>query len=182
VLLHSKLSRAAPEAPSCSSCSSCLILLPSSYSIVRWVAWLPQQQEREHACACLCVRQVLVATAPMCWGMTAAAQQVVILGTQFYDSTGATGGADYPVTDLLQMMGRASRPDLDTTGRCARAVAPVSLDPPGDLFAHVQLCCAVCVVTWQGSPSGRGQVSRSAMRARAASAGLKRSCALFMSS
>ena len=64
---------------------------------------------------------MLVATAPMCWGMTAAAQTVVILGTQFYDGSGATGGADYPVTDLLQMMGRASRPDLDQTGRCALA-------------------------------------------------------------
>lgn len=53
----------------------------------------------------------------MCWGMTAASQQVVILGTQYYDGSGATGGADYPVTDLLQMMGRASRPDLDATGR-----------------------------------------------------------------
>lgn len=31
---------------------------------------------------------------------------------------GATGGADYPVTDLLQMMGRASRPDIDDAGRC----------------------------------------------------------------
>ncbi|CAL8467727.1 g7265 [Coccomyxa elongata] len=62
--------------------------------------------------------QVMVATAPMCWGMTAAAALVVILGTQYYDSSGATGGQDYPVTDLLQMMGRASRPDLDQSGRC----------------------------------------------------------------
>lgn len=61
----------------------------------------------------------MVATAPMCWGMTAAAALVVILGTQYYDSSGATGGQDYPVTDLLQMMGRASRPDLDQSGRCA---------------------------------------------------------------
>ncbi|KAK9842537.1 hypothetical protein WJX81_005041 [Elliptochloris bilobata] len=62
--------------------------------------------------------QVLVATAPMAWGMTAAAQLVVIMGTQAYDAVGATGGADYPVTDLLQMMGRASRPDVDDAGRC----------------------------------------------------------------
>lgn len=61
--------------------------------------------------------QVLVATAPMCWGMTVAAHLVVVMGTQYYDSSGATGGQDYPVTDLLQMMGRASRPDLDQSGR-----------------------------------------------------------------
>ncbi len=39
--------------------------------------------------------------------------------TQAYDAVGATGGADYPVTDLLQMMGRASRPDIDDAGRRA---------------------------------------------------------------
>ncbi len=46
--------------------------------------------------------QVLVATAEMCWGMTLAAQLVVIMGTQYFDGTGA-GGTDYPVTDLLQV-------------------------------------------------------------------------------
>ena len=59
--------------------------------------------------------QVLVATAPMCWGLTAAAHAVIIMGTQYYDVTGQ-GTNDYPVTDLLQMMGRASRPLLDDTG------------------------------------------------------------------
>ena len=61
--------------------------------------------------------QVVVATAPMCWGMTLAAELVVVMGTQLYDAQGAVGGADYPLTDLLQMMGRASRPDIDRTGR-----------------------------------------------------------------
>lgn len=63
------------------------------------------------------VHQVVVATAPMCWGMRVAAHLVVIMGTQFYDGTGQ-GGNDYPVTDLLQMIGRASRPGLDDVGRC----------------------------------------------------------------
>ncbi len=76
------------------------------------------------------VAQVMVATAPMCWGMTAAAALVVILGTQYYDGSGATGGQDYPVTDLLQMMGRASRPDLDQSGRCARSLHGNFLMPP----------------------------------------------------
>eukprot|EP00887_Chlorella_sp_A99_P002917 scaffold6.g2917.t1 len=61
--------------------------------------------------------QVLVATAPMCWGLTAAAKLVVIMGTQYYDVTGQ-GTNDYPVTDLLQMMGRASRPLQDDQGIC----------------------------------------------------------------
>ena len=57
-----------------------------------------------------------MATAEMCWGLTCQAQMVVILGTQYYDA-GRSMGADYPVTDLLQMMGRASRPDIDDAGR-----------------------------------------------------------------
>lgn len=61
--------------------------------------------------------QVLVATAPMCWGLTAAAHLAVIMGTQYYDVTGQ-GTNDYPVTDLLQMMGRASRPLHDEQGIC----------------------------------------------------------------
>ena len=48
--------------------------------------------------------------------MTLSASLVVVMGTQYYDASGATGGADYSVTDLLQIMGRASRPD-DAGGR-----------------------------------------------------------------
>ncbi|KAL3148608.1 hypothetical protein ABBQ38_014036 [Trebouxia sp. C0009 RCD-2024] len=62
--------------------------------------------------------QVMVATAPMCWGMTLAAHLVVIMGTQYYDGAHSQGADDYPVTDLLQMMGRASRPDIDDSGKC----------------------------------------------------------------
>jgi hypothetical protein len=44
--------------------------------------------------------------------MTNSAKLVVIMGTQYYDGTGL-GASDYPVTDLLQMLGRASRPGKD---------------------------------------------------------------------
>jgi replicative superfamily II helicase len=44
--------------------------------------------------------------------MTSNAKLVVIMGTQYYDGTGL-GASDYPVTDLLQMLGRASRPGTD---------------------------------------------------------------------
>ncbi|KAL6751574.1 RNA helicase, activating signal cointegrator 1 [Haematococcus lacustris] len=60
--------------------------------------------------------QVIVATAATCWGMTAAAQLVVVCGTQFYDGAGA-GQSDYPVTDIIQMIGRAGRPNVDDAGR-----------------------------------------------------------------
>ena len=149
------------------------------------VAFLHEtQSEAEQAVARLLFEsgavQVLVATAPMCWGLTAAAHLTVIMGTQvgglllrglgqaplgvpcrcrwcvwtgrcaavvqadqsgsiatllmlhrwathaaapapthscaqYYDVTGQ-GTNDYPVTDLLQMMGRASRPLHDEQG------------------------------------------------------------------
>ena len=60
--------------------------------------------------------QVVVATAAMSWGLTAAAYLVVIMGTQYFEASGS-GASDYPVTDLLQMMGRASRPNIDDAGK-----------------------------------------------------------------
>ena len=83
--------------------------------------------------------QVLVATAPMCWGMTVAAQLVIVMGTQYYDSQGATGGEDYPVSDLLQMMGRASRPDIDHAGRC--------IAHPSEFLPHTALPLSVCLLS-----------------------------------
>jgi pre-mRNA-splicing helicase BRR2 len=92
------------------------------HSLSYGVAFLHEtQSEAEQAVARLLFEsgavQVLVATAPMCWGLTAAAHLTVIMGTQYYDVTGQ-GTNDYPVTDLLQMMGRASRPLHDEQGIC----------------------------------------------------------------
>jgi len=61
--------------------------------------------------------QVCVASSSMCWGMTLSAHLVVVMGTQFYDGR-ENAHTDYPITDLLQMMGRASRPQIDTSGKC----------------------------------------------------------------
>lgn len=58
---------------------------------------------------------VLVVTAPLAWGLAASCKLAVIAGTQYYDAGGA-GSADYPVTDLLAMCGRASRPLIDEHG------------------------------------------------------------------
>lgn len=74
-------------------------------------------RRRSHAFNTSCWRhlQVLVATAVSCWGMSSAAKLVVVMGTQYYDGSGL-GASDYPVTDLLQMLGRASRPGIDEVG------------------------------------------------------------------
>nr|GLL37108.1 DExH-box ATP-dependent RNA helicase DExH12-like [Ipomoea trifida] len=61
--------------------------------------------------------QVCVMSSSMCWGVPLSAHLVVVMGTQYYDSK-ENAHSDYPVTDLLQMMGHASRPLLDNSGKC----------------------------------------------------------------
>ena len=53
----------------------------------------------------------------LAWGLTASCKLSVIMGTQYYDAGGAAS-ADYPVTDLLAMMGRAARPLHDDHSVC----------------------------------------------------------------
>ncbi|CAO2814579.1 unnamed protein product [Amaranthus hypochondriacus] len=61
--------------------------------------------------------QVCVMTSSMCWGVPLLAHLVVVMGTQYYDGR-ENAHTDYPVTDLLQMMGHASRPLVDKSGKC----------------------------------------------------------------
>ncbi|QHO44722.1 U5 small nuclear ribonucleoprotein kDa helicase [Arachis hypogaea] len=61
--------------------------------------------------------QVCVLSSSMCWGVTLSAHLVVVMGTQYYDGC-ENAQSDYPVTDLLQMMGHASRPLVDSSGKC----------------------------------------------------------------
>ncbi|KAL3734464.1 hypothetical protein ACJRO7_023766 [Eucalyptus globulus] len=61
--------------------------------------------------------QVCVMSSSMCWGVPLSAYLVVVMGTQYYDGR-ENAHTDYPVTDLLQMMGRASRPLIDNSGKC----------------------------------------------------------------
>ncbi|KAM7261422.1 hypothetical protein ACFE04_008789 [Oxalis oulophora] len=61
--------------------------------------------------------QVCVMSSSLCWGVSLTAHLVVVMGTQYYDGR-ENAHTDYPVTDLLQMMGRASRPLLDNSGKC----------------------------------------------------------------
>uniref|UniRef100_A0A8B9SQV2 Activating signal cointegrator 1 complex subunit 3 n=1 Tax=Anas platyrhynchos TaxID=8839 RepID=A0A8B9SQV2_ANAPL len=65
--------------------------------------------------------QVMVASRSLCWGMNIAAHLVIIMDTQ----TGTRewgpdplGYVDYPIYDVLQMVGHANRPLQDDEGRC----------------------------------------------------------------
>ncbi|KAI9141161.1 Sec63 Brl domain-containing protein [Paraphysoderma sedebokerense] len=59
--------------------------------------------------------QILVATSTLAWGVNTPAHLVVIKGTEFYDAK-TKGYVDFPITDVLQMMGRAGRPQYDDKG------------------------------------------------------------------
>jgi replicative superfamily II helicase len=62
--------------------------------------------------------QVLVCTSTLAWGVNFPARLVVVKGTEFFD--GKKGKyVDFPVTDVLQMMGRAGRPQFDDKGVAA---------------------------------------------------------------
>ena len=59
--------------------------------------------------------QILVCTATLAWGVNLPAHLVVLKGTEFFD--GKTNRyQDYAITDVLQMMGRAGRPQFDDKG------------------------------------------------------------------
>ncbi|KAG9295645.1 hypothetical protein G9A89_002963 [Geosiphon pyriformis] len=59
--------------------------------------------------------QILIATSTLAWGVNFPAHLVVIKGTEFYDAK-SKSYVDFPITDVLQMMGRAGRPQFDTSG------------------------------------------------------------------
>ena len=64
-----------------------------------------------------CKIQVLVSTSTLAWGVNLPAHLVVIKGTEFYDGK-TRRYQDFPITDVLQMMGRAGRPQFDKSGCC----------------------------------------------------------------
>jgi len=61
--------------------------------------------------------QILVASRSLCWGLSLAAHLVIVMDTQHYNGK-IHAYVDYPVTDVLQMIGRANRPLKDEEGKC----------------------------------------------------------------
>ena len=59
--------------------------------------------------------QILIATATLAWGVNFPAHLVVVKGTEYYDGK-TKRYVDFPITDVLQMMGRAGRPQYDDNG------------------------------------------------------------------
>lgn len=61
--------------------------------------------------------QVAVVTRDLCWGLDVTAYLVIIMDTQFYNGKNHSY-EDYPVTDVMQMIGRANRPTEDDDAKC----------------------------------------------------------------
>ncbi|KIM35850.1 hypothetical protein M413DRAFT_449581 [Hebeloma cylindrosporum] len=61
--------------------------------------------------------QVLVASKDTAWSLPVASHMVIIMGVQFYEGK-EHRYIDYPVMDVLQMMGKACRPLEDENSRC----------------------------------------------------------------
>jgi activating signal cointegrator complex subunit 3 len=59
--------------------------------------------------------QILIATSTLAWGVNLPAHLVIIKGTEFYDAK-RKDYVDMPITDILQMIGRAGRPQFDEAG------------------------------------------------------------------
>ncbi|XP_077119026.1 U5 small nuclear ribonucleoprotein 200 kDa helicase [Ranitomeya variabilis] len=61
--------------------------------------------------------QVIVSSRSLCWGLNISAHLVIIMDTQYYNGK-IHAYVDYPIYDVLQMVGYANRPLQDDEGRC----------------------------------------------------------------
>jgi len=71
--------------------------------------------------------QVLVATSTLAWGVNSPTHLVIIKGTEFFDAK-QHRYVDMPITDVLQMMGRAGRPQFDDSGKAVIFVHDIKKD------------------------------------------------------
>ncbi|BEJ17062.1 hypothetical protein CspHIS471_0604630 [Cutaneotrichosporon sp. HIS471] len=61
--------------------------------------------------------KVLVASKDTAWSFPVASYMVIIMGVQYFDGQ-EHRYVDYAIADVLQMMGRACRPSIDSSSRC----------------------------------------------------------------
>jgi replicative superfamily II helicase len=71
--------------------------------------------------------QVMVATSTLAWGLNFPAHLVVVKGTEFYDAR-SHSYVDVPLTDVMQMIGRAGRPQFDQQAKAVILVQDIKKD------------------------------------------------------
>jgi activating signal cointegrator complex subunit 3 len=73
------------------------------------------------------VARILVCTATLAWGVNLPSRYVIIKGTSIWDS-GSGGFKDIDLLDILQIFGRAGRPQFDTIGKATLITSRDRLD------------------------------------------------------
>lgn len=71
--------------------------------------------------------QVLIASRDVCWELESTAHLVVVMGTQYFEGR-EHRYVDYPISDVLQMFGKALRPGKDGRGRGVLMLPAVKRD------------------------------------------------------
>lgn len=71
--------------------------------------------------------QVLVASRDVCWELTNTAHLVIVMGTQYFEGR-EHRYVDYPLSEILQMFGKALRPSKDGRGRGVLMLPQVKRD------------------------------------------------------
>ncbi|OAA64846.1 pre-mRNA splicing helicase [Cordyceps fumosorosea ARSEF 2679] len=71
--------------------------------------------------------QVLVASREVCWELTSVAHLVIVMGTQYFEGR-EHRYVDYPLSEVLQMFGKALRPSKDGRGRGVLMLPQVKRD------------------------------------------------------
>lgn len=71
--------------------------------------------------------QVLVASRDVCWELSSTAHLVIVMGTQYFEGR-EHRYVDYPLSEVLQMFGKALRPSKDGRGRGVLMVPQVKRD------------------------------------------------------
>jgi activating signal cointegrator complex subunit 3 len=79
--------------------------------------------------------KVLCCTATLAWGINLPAHTVIIKGTELYDPERG-GFVDLSILDVLQIFGRAGRPQYDNTGHAILITSHKSLAPYLALLTH----------------------------------------------
>lgn len=84
---------------------------------------------------------MLIATGTLAWGVNLPAHLVVVKGTEYYDGK-TKRYVDMPITDVLQMMGRAGRPQYDNQGIAVILVSfkfNISLTRSKEIFTLIRV-------------------------------------------
>src|SRR5699024_4760519 len=61
--------------------------------------------------------QLVVLSSSLCWATTLSAYLVLVMDTQFYNGR-IHAYEDYPISDMIQMVGHSGRPTRDNHSKC----------------------------------------------------------------